>query len=564
MKYMVVLALFLVPLFSHAEYIESFEADIVAEDDGSFRVTERIEYVFTNDKHGIFRYIPTTHQDAASSAFKERYIDIELESITVDGMSVPYEEQDEDDQLFIKIGDPDMTITGAHTYEIVYDVMGAISYPQYGGADLYWNVTGSHWDVPMKRVEVRVSSPEGVLARERSCYKGPEGLAGSCGRVFEEDGEVIFSAGTIGPREGVTISQALNRSKIEYVLLERWKPLWLWIPIFVVWFSILGVFVYRYKTAHKTERTIIPQYEPYPGVRPMYTGLLFDGKLDPQDITACIVYLAEQGFLKIRKTESKVMFFFEVDDYEITLLKPLDETVSRFERSILSLLFDHGAVVGAKITLNTLKKDAAQRKENYETLTKLKDSLEQDLEDTGFFQVTVSSRAVMTTLGLIAFVLLFSAGSWIATTSPHVIFGGILLIGSIILLSFSSRRRTQKGYEALDHLKGFKQFLSVTEKERYEFHNAPEKSPEQFMEYLPYAIAFGVDEKWAESFKDIAIEDPDWYDGGTAAHSFSATNLTSSLGAFSTAFAASSGSSRSSSGGGSVGGGGGGGGGGSW
>jgi uncharacterized membrane protein len=121
-----------------------------------------------------------------------------------------------------------------------------------------------------------------------------------------------------------------------------------------------------------------------------------------------------------------------------------------------------------------------------------------------------------------------------------------------------------KGYEALDHLKGFREFLSVTNKERFAFHNAPKKNPTQFMEYLPYAIAFGVEEKWSDIFKDMTIPNPEWYDGG-AAHSFSATNLTTSLGAFSTAFAVSSGSKGSaSSGGGSVGGGGGGGGGGSW
>ena len=91
--------------------------------------------------------------------------------------------------------------------------------------------------------------------------------------------------------------------------------------------------------------------------------------------------------------------------------------------------------------------------------------------------------------------------------------------------------------------------------------------PEQFMEYLPFAIAFGVEKQWAKAFEDITIPNPDWYDGGSVG-SFSAMNFTSSIGAFSSSIASSSVSSSSSSGGSSgggfSGGGGGGGGGGSW
>ncbi len=126
-------------------------------------------------------------------------------------------------------------------------------------------------------------------------------------------------------------------------------------------------------------------------------------------------------------------------------------------------------------------------------------------------------------------------------------------------MALSAPRRTTLGYEAKEYLQGFKDFLSVTEAQRYIFHNAPEKNAEHFMEFLPYAIAFGVEKQWAKVFEGITLPSPSWYDGGSMS-TFSAVNLTSSLGEFSSSFTASSGSS----GGGSSGGGGGGGGGGSW
>jgi uncharacterized membrane protein len=139
----------------------------------------------------------------------------------------------------------------------------------------------------------------------------------------------------------------------------------------------------------------------------------------------------------------------------------------------------------------------------------------------------------------------------------------MLTFFTLIIFAVVSRRRTKKGYEARDHLEGFKQFLSVTGKDRYAFHDAPAKSPGQFTQYLPYAVAFGVEEAWAEVFKDITIPEPSWYEGSSGTGHFAAATLVSDLGSFSSSFSSSSGT-NASSGGGSAGGGAGGGGGGSW
>ncbi len=555
----------LLPHLSHAELIESFDVELTLNEDSSLNVTETIKYVFTGDKHGIFRYIPTRHPEKSSTWYKEHYIDIEVQGVTMDGNPVPYEAQDESSQLYLKIGDPVNTINGKHTYVIEYAVTGAVSYRPV--TELYWNITGNEWDVPIKQVSATLSGLQGIFSAERACYKGSIGISDSCGKVEADSttGTVTFKTGLLKPQEGMTIAQGLNPTKVEKVVLEKNKAIILWIVGLCMWFGGLTWFVYGYKTAYKTGNTIIPEYEPYPGVKPMYAGLLMDGRLDPRDITACIVYLAEQGYLKIKKIEKKVMFFFEVDDYEITLVRPVDESLSAFEKDVLLLLLGTPLEVGAHMELDklrTLTAESAALKQR--RLAELRSDLAKDLEASGFFKATFSATQLVT--GIVGGIALF-----IFTIGPLLesfpMFGGleiVLFVSGIIVLASLYRRRTRKGYEALDHLHGFKDFLNITDKERYDFHNAPEKSPEQFMQYLPYAIAFGVEEKWAEVFKDITIPNPGWYDGGGAG-SFSAINLSTSLGAFSTAFTAPSGGSGSGSGGGGFsGGGGGGGGGGSW
>jgi len=74
--------------------------------------------------------------------------------------------------------------------------------------------------------------------------------------------------------------------------------------------------------------------------------------------------------------------------------------------------------------------------------------------------------------------------------------------------------RTKKGVHAKEHILGLKRYLSVAEKERLKFHNAPEKNPTHFDHLLPYAMALGVEEDWADQFEDLHRKPPSWYDDG--------------------------------------------------
>jgi uncharacterized membrane protein YgcG len=135
---------------------------------------------------------------------------------------------------------------------------------------------------------------------------------------------------------------------------------------------------------------------------------------------------------------------------------------------------------------------------------------------------------------------------------------------------------TREGRLVLDRIAGFKQYLSITERERLDRMTAPEDTPEVFEKFLPYAIALGVENRWADRFQSVlaaAAAAPGaqqgflWYSGhsdpwnnpGRFAESVG-SSLASTISSASTA----PGSSSGSGGGGSSGGGGGGGGGGGW
>jgi uncharacterized membrane protein len=133
---------------------------------------------------------------------------------------------------------------------------------------------------------------------------------------------------------------------------------------------------------------------------------------------------------------------------------------------------------------------------------------------------------------------------------------------------------TIEGRQVLDHVAGFKQYLSVTERERLDRMTPPEDTPQLFEKYLPYAIALGVENRWAKRFESVlaaaAAQGQSgfaWYSGSRSPWS-DPEGFTNSVGSSlaSTVSSASTapGSSSGSGGGGSSGGGGGGGGGGGW
>jgi uncharacterized membrane protein len=177
-----------------------------------------------------------------------------------------------------------------------------------------------------------------------------------------------------------------------------------------------------------------------------------------------------------------------------------------------------------------------------------------------------------------------AANSFFGTPLGWIICGLFAaMVGSNFIWAKLLKAPTAKGAALNAHILGFKNYLQVAEgKDLERVAKAPPLTPQLFETYLPFALALGVQQKWAERFANVFNMDevnysPNWY-AGTQLHSGHFTGLTESFSstlssAISSASQApgssSGGHSESSgggggSGGGSSGGGGGGGGGGGW
>jgi uncharacterized membrane protein len=133
---------------------------------------------------------------------------------------------------------------------------------------------------------------------------------------------------------------------------------------------------------------------------------------------------------------------------------------------------------------------------------------------------------------------------------------------------FWLKQPTVAGRKIMDEIEGFKMYLATAEGAEME-QTAPMKTLELFEDFLPYAIALGVEKQWAGHFDHLFSMEMQgsgshmaWYAGAGLAAGGAGAFASSLSGGF--AGAMSSASSSGSGGGGSSGGGGGGGGGGGW
>jgi uncharacterized membrane protein YgcG len=180
---------------------------------------------------------------------------------------------------------------------------------------------------------------------------------------------------------------------------------------------------------------------------------------------------------------------------------------------------------------------------------------------------------------IVAVVMYFT---WAARPGvANLVMSGVLLaIGAIAAIGFPwLKAPSRDGRKIMDNIEGFREYLSVAEEDRLNVLNPPEKTPELFEKFLPYAVALDCQNAWAAKFAGVLaaaaagaaagaatwyVGNRDWSSDPVSFADHLSGDLSSTISSSSTAPGSSGDGGGGFSGGGSSGGGGGGGGGGGW
>lgn len=541
--------------------ITDFKSEIDIQENTRIRVVETIDVNYLTSHHGIFRDIPEK---------KLRVI-----SVTDPG-GTPYKyEVSGGNVKNIKIGDPDLEITGPRTYVITYEVKDAIKeYPDH--YELYWNITGDNWEGEIPVPSAEITSNFASITKV-DCFAGYVGSSErECTQSHDDKTANFESLVNTGMGSDFTVVVGLDKnnsfvfpSTLERILdfvKEYWfyflTPLPFVIP-FYYWVKkgrdqrYLSDNIY-YEPDKKNTRTVgiferkhIPLvYSPIKGLTPAQMGTIADEKVDIQDVVAEITELARLGYLKIKKIPKKGIF--GKDDYEFTRTGKDESKINEYQKIIIDGLFEDGDLV----MLSALKNKF------YVHLKKFKDKLYANMKSEEFFDGNPDNVRNNWTAGLIGICIAFyfATNFFVAFSGSNFLAIPLLIFFAILGLFFARAmpRRTPKGYALYRQTQGLAWYL----KKGAWRHEIGEKK--LFIEeVLPLAISLGVVSQLTRDMKVLNMAPPS-YVGGVNTSSFASdmSGLQSSMG--STLSSAPGGSGGSGFSGGSSGGGGGGGGGGGW
>lgn len=517
---------------SHARalVIEQFHADIQVLSGGDLLVTETIRPRFSGSWNGLKRDIPVEYR--TPQGFNYTLL-LDLVSVTDEHQApLKYESFRDRHYRSVKIWLPGAQDT-TKTLILTYRVANGLKYFE-DHDELYWNVTGDEWDVPIESASARIQLPAKATGVKALAFSGAYGAREQQADVRIEGAEIRYEmTRPLGFREGLTAVIGWDKGLVDepgplqltrLFLRYNW-PLALPAGVFVIMW-----YLWHTRGRDPRLRPIIVSYEPPDQLTPAELGTLVDDSPDLRDITATLVDLAVRGYVRIEERREPQLFgLWSSTGYHLHRLQPSSvwEQLKPHETSILKGIFPAGLLSDDREETVALS-DLANR--FYARLDGIRSSLFNQLVTRGYYARRPDRVKQAYTIGGIAVAVAAVFGSaWLSeriglafqTGAAASVLSGLIIIGFGRIMP----ARTIRGTRALEKVLGFEEFLTRVESDRFD---RLVKTPEMFEKFLPFAMALGVEKNWTNAFDGIYTQPPTWYQGANFAE-FRPRNLTGSL-----------------------------------
>jgi uncharacterized membrane protein len=515
-------------------YIKDYFVKYQLNLDSSVKVLEKIKAdCGDNLRHGIYRNIDKQGLVINNIEVKNHNYKISRYGNTVE----------------IKIGDPNVFVSGENNYEISYTLGNSLNKLE-AYDEFYYNILGHNWSLEIDNFKAQIVFPQGLNKEnvEISLYSGLSGNKDNQLAHYswlDKNTLEISSKRKILPNEGITLSASFPSGIIDIKEFDEPRGLFafslLLIPFFIlpIFVILIAWYIFR-KNKRKNpyyKKAIVPQYSPPDNLSPIKLGYIISAsKKLGQLITATIIRFASLKLITIADKEEKTWFFkYKTLEFRKTNSQSNYHQLDEIEKYIFDLIFKDKDLV----VTQDLKKILAHKTQE------ISKKLKADLKEKGYLQLkTPKIKIIYGAIAAICAILM----------SP---------IAVLIMLFFfmSISNRTDKGEKINWENKGFLMFLKIANKDRHHFY----EKENIFSKLLPYAIAFNLTSQFIRKMEHIYDQEQikssmSWYAGYSSLSSIEA--LSASLNSISRQVSSSTSTGRG--GGGFSGGGRGGGGGGGW
>lgn len=489
------------------EQILAYHSDIRIAGDGSMQVTEtiRVRAEGENIRRGIYREFPTRYRDRFGNAY---VVDFEVTAVTRDGRPEAFNAYRRANGVRVDLGtEAFLAVPREYEYAIHYRTNRQLGF--FADHDeLYWNVTGNGWDFPIAEASATVTLPTAVAA-SALVMEGYTGGFRATGQNYSTTLDLgratISTTRPLGRNEGLTlvlgwpkgiVAEPTRAQRMQYLLTDNRG-------LFIALLTLAAVVIWLGRAWTRVGRdpavgVIFPHYGPPEGFTPALARYISNMNYDGKALTAALVNLAVQGYLQISEQGGKYLLRKLPSTRALAADEKLLYEALMAHRDVLELdNKNHAAISHAKNVHARAVKQVNQGKYFLNNTAWLAPAL----VGTGLSFVAV--------LALHALVPL-AAGVYVLILLLHVLFGFLL------------RAPTAAGRKVMDQLEGFKLYMDVAEKDALKLRTQPRLTPELFEKFLPFAIALGVEEAWAEKFANALATMPEdrrtayhplWYSG---------------------------------------------------
>ncbi len=480
---------------------ERLDVEIQVLADGTLEITEHQAIRFIGTFRRGFREIPLRRTEGI--VILDLRDDQGVYRREASGQPFTYEVEESGDTIIVRWFFPPTTST-VRTFHLRYRVRGAVRrYPE--GDQLWWNPLPAEHAYEIRSSTVTVFLPPGAIAQRIAAYGPADGM------VLENGQTVRFQARRpLQPDESFEI-----RVQFPHGILPPEPPAWqVWedrLPLYnlgllalgllmLVGGPVLALMVWAWR-GRDPYVGIVPDElaEPPSADPPAMVGVLLDEQADLRDILATVVDLARRGVLTIEEVR-------EGFTRDFVLRRTGQEADLRpFEAVLLRALLDG----------TSARRLRDLRYRFFRRLPEIEAALYRAVAQAGWFvgrpdRVRGGYRLLAFLTGGLAVLTGIGAGNWggqglWGLWAVVVGLGGTAL--AWFLIAPHMPRKTRKGAELAARWRAFARGLRRMQQ------LAPEEARARLEQYLPYAVAFGMERRFLRQWQEIApdLPPPPWY-----------------------------------------------------
>lgn len=477
-------------------YFDQYDIDMNVSENNIISIKGDISAYYNVPKHGFYINLPlynnVKREDGSSYQKRAKIFDIKVDNQFV--------VSNDNNNRIIKIGDPDLTVTGLNRYIFSYKYeLGSDGTNKYD--ELYFNIIGTERDTNINNINFKITMPKAFDANKLGFSTGSYGSTGYADELqYQVSGNVISGSYNkpLAAYEGITVRLELDEG---YFVIKPFPSWWGYITI-ILCLLFIGYAYTLWDRYGRDEEVVSPiNFYPPDGLNSAEVGYAYKGRAQNNQIVSLIIYLADQGYLTIHE-DKKNYRFVKVKEYDGN-----DEIAKAF--------FDELFLARQEVTKNDLEESFYLTNEMLIRKLILKMSYiyeKSNLKAYGsiIIMILLTALAVgivpMATGGGADLVSTFAYLPFIYTINIGI---GIITILILMVLIYLLSKRSPAGQQLLNNISGFKKFLKNAEQKRLEL--LIKDNPQYFYNIIPYAYVLGVSSIWIKKFESIVVEPPTWY-----------------------------------------------------